>query len=230
MKAAGIAPSDARVAVWDPSVRVLHWSLATSTVAAVASGFGGIAFFGMHKICGALVLGLCVTRLMLGFAGSTTARFGEFVRGPTAVWRYICSLAQSGHRRHFGHNPLGALMIVTLLATLLLQGTLGLWASDGIATEGPFAPSISEHLAEALGTLHSRIALVIMALVGTHVGAVVAYRLLCNHDLIGPMITGHAPYDSFVAFPKRCRPGLPAWKVLLVGAISVGAVVAVVAR
>jgi cytochrome b len=220
VKVSSIAQSGAPVAVWDGSVRVLHWALATSTVAALASGFAGAAWFGLHKACGALILGLSVTRLVLGFAGSTTAKFGEFVRGPTEIWRYVRSLARASHRRHFGHNPLGALMIVALMGCILVQGTLGLYASDGIATEGPFAQRIDDHLADAFGALHGKIALVIIALACIHVAAVAAYRLVWNLDLIGPMISGHAPADSFVSVPEQRQPGLQAWKVVLVAAIS----------
>lgn len=220
MKASTGAHSGARIAVWDASVRVLHWGLATSAVASLASGFAGVAWFRLHKASGALVLGLAVTRLVLGFAGSTTARFAQFLRGPTEIWRYVRNLAQARQRRHFGHNPLGALMIVALMGFILVQATLGLYASDGIATEGPFARRIDEHLAEAIGALHSKIALVIVALACIHVAAVIAYRLVWNLDLIGPMISGQAPAESFVSLPEQRQPGLRPWKIVLLAAIS----------
>ena len=223
MKASGHAKTGATVAVWDASVRMLHWSLATSTVAALASGFGGAAWFGLHKGCGALVLGLSVTRLVLGFAGSTTARFGHFVRGPVEIWNYLRKFAQSSDRRHFGHNPLGALMIIALIGCLLGQGMLGLFGSDGIATQGPFAELIDQHLAEAIGALHGRVAVVVIALVCVHVAAVLAYRLVWNLDLIGPMISGRAPADSFVSLPEQWEPGLRSWEVLLVAAVGLAA-------
>jgi len=220
MKAPSLAKSGARVAVWDASVRVLHWLLATSTVGAVASGFAGAAWFGLHKAFGALVLGLSTTRLVLGFAGSTTARFAEFVRGPREMWRYARSLAQASHRRCFGHNPLGALMIVALIGCLLAQGMLGLFASDGVATQGPFAEITDQHLAEAIGAFHGRMAFVITALVCIHVAAVIAYRVVWHLDLIGPMISGWAPADSFVSLPDEWEPGLRTWEVLLLAAVT----------
>lgn len=223
MKASRLAGSNPPVTLWDASVRVLHWSLATSTLAAVASGFAGVAWFGVHKTCGALILGLSMTRLVLGFAGSTTAKFGNFVRGPSEICKYVGSLAQAGHRRHFGHNPLGALMIVALIGCLLAQGLLGLFASDGIAMAGPFAHIIDEHLAEALGALHGRVALLITALVSIHIIAVIAYRLVWHLDLIGPMISGRAPADSFVSVPDDWEPGLRSGEVLLLAAVTLTA-------
>ena len=76
--AAALPPSET-VRVWDPFVRLFHWSL----VGLVAVSFAtGDEFERMHIATGYGVAGLVVLRLVWGVFGSRHARFGDFVRGP----------------------------------------------------------------------------------------------------------------------------------------------------
>ena len=74
--AAALPPSET-VRVWDPFVRLFHWSL----VGLVAVSFAtGDEFERMHIATGYGVAGLVVLRLVWGVFGSRHARFGDFVR------------------------------------------------------------------------------------------------------------------------------------------------------
>ncbi len=108
--------------VWDPFVRVFHWSL--------VAGFAANAFFtddesALHEWIGYAVLALVALRLLWGLIGPATARFASFLPGPHAVMGQITDIATHRHRTHLGHSPLGALMIVNLLATMIAIGVTG---------------------------------------------------------------------------------------------------------
>ena len=127
----------AMVKVWDPAVRLFHWSL-------VAAFF--IAYFtdekdvrDIHVIAGYAVLGLLLFRIVWGFVGSRHARFSDFVGSPAKAVSYALQAVKGTAARHLGHNPAGGWMIVILLVSLLGTTVTGLavYAADQHA--GPLA-------------------------------------------------------------------------------------------
>ena len=115
-------PGDARqrsvaetVRVWDPLVRVFHWSL----VAAFAIAWlTADEVQQLHEVAGYAVAGLVAFRLIWGLVGSRYARFAQFLRGPRDTIAYLGDMSRGQERRYLGHNPAGAAMIVALLVTL----------------------------------------------------------------------------------------------------------------
>ena len=77
---------------------------------------------------GLFILGLWVFRICWGLWGSDTARFSQFVQGPAQIKRYLAG--QISENEQPGHNPMGALMVVGLLAAIGLQLLTGLFAAD----------------------------------------------------------------------------------------------------
>ena len=124
-----------QVQVWDPLVRLFHWSLVLSFGIAYLTGEDDTLW---HIYSGYTVLGLISFRLIWGFIGSRHARFSDFVTGFDRVKDYLKSL--SGSPRHYlGHNPAGGWMIIALLASLFVTSLSGLQlyaVEDGL---GPFA-------------------------------------------------------------------------------------------
>ncbi|MBI3672756.1 MAG: cytochrome B [Rhizobiales bacterium] len=98
--------------VWDPLVRVFHWSLAASfAVAWFTPGDSGV----LHQWAGFAAAGLVAIRVLWGFLGTPYARFSQFVRHPAEVLAYLRDIAAAREARHLGHNPAGGAMIVALL-------------------------------------------------------------------------------------------------------------------
>jgi cytochrome b len=62
-----------------------------------------------HIWSGCAILTLLIFRLLWGFVGSSTARWSSFVRGPRALADYL-----KGRWVGIGHNPLGAVSVVTI--------------------------------------------------------------------------------------------------------------------
>lgn len=110
------------VRVWDPLVRIFHWSL--------VAGFTANALFNdpegqAHEVIGLIVLGLVAARILWGFVGTRHARFDDFPPSVPASVGQLGEMATGRKRIHIGHSPLGALMIYNLLATMIVIGATG---------------------------------------------------------------------------------------------------------
>ena len=178
----------ARVAVWDLPTRLFHWAL----VVLIAFSWWSAEEEELewHMWSGYAVLTLLLFRLMWGFVGSSTARFGNFVRGPRAVLGY---LRDTQGWTAVGHTPLGALSVIALLGLVTLQVATGLINSDDDGLyEGGLAPLVSYDLSDLAHDLHEDIFDYLLVFIGLHIAAIVFYRLFMGKRLVGPMITGSA--------------------------------------
>lgn len=152
-----------------------------------------------HIWSGIAILTLLIFRLLWGFAGSSTARWAGFVRGPRAVVDYL-----RGGWHGIGHTPLGALSVLAMLGAIAVQVGLGLINEDedGLYA-GPLAGLVSLDTSEAAHELHETWFYVVLALVALHIVAILFYRLR-GRALTKAMITGKAVADPGVAV---MRPG-----------------------
>ncbi|MCS7101478.1 MAG: cytochrome b/b6 domain-containing protein [Burkholderiaceae bacterium] len=179
-----------RLRVWDLPTRLFHWALALLVVCSVVTAQVGGLWMDWHMRAGYAALALLLFRLLWGVFGSRYARFTQFVRGPSAVLAYLRTLRAGGAAPQAGHNPLGALSVLAMLAALLLQAATGLFANDAIATEGPLAKFVSGSTSDLLTRIHKLNQYVLYALVALHVAAIAFYRLIKREDLLLPMFTG----------------------------------------
>lgn len=127
------------VKVWDPFVRIFHWSL----VALFTLGYlTGEVEGPVHVWAGYGILALIALRVIWGFVGSEHARFSDFVRSPAAAFGYLKGLVKGNAPRTLGHNPAAGWMILLLLASVLATGGSGLVVL-GLEGEGPLAGKIA---------------------------------------------------------------------------------------
>jgi cytochrome b len=106
-----------RSLVWDVPVRLAHWLLVLAVAGSWLTHYGGAAWFAWHRRCGYAVLLIVAFRIVWSFVGTPHARFAAFVRGPRAVLAWLRGGAPTG----IGHDPLGALSVVAMLALLFAQ-------------------------------------------------------------------------------------------------------------
>jgi cytochrome b len=174
------------VQVWDLPLRVFHWALAVLLVAQVVTATLGGNAMEYHALGGYAILALLLFRLAWGFLGGTHARFGDFVRGPSAVLGYL----RGRLAPRAGHNPLGGWSVVAMLLSLLLQAATGLLATDDVMMEGPLARHVPERVVEVATSIHDVNAVVVLALVGLHLAAIAYYVVVKKRNLVLPMVTG----------------------------------------
>ena len=173
-----------RVTVWDWPTRAFHWLLA----ALIAFAWWSYETDRMawHRTAGYAVLALIAFRLFWGVFGSQTARFANFLRGPRAIVRYLAGRAEFP----VGHNPLGALSVVALLAVTGALTVSGLFAVDDDGLEpGPLADTINFARAQRAEHWHGILFDVLLALVAAHLLAILFY-FVRGDNLVRPMIDG----------------------------------------
>ncbi len=201
--------------VWDPLVRLFHWSLVIFfTIAYLTGDDEG----DLHIISGYIVTGLVLFRLLWGFIGTRHARFTDFVTGPGKVFGYLGSLLSGRPRHYAGHNPAGGYMVLALLAGLAVTCYSGL-AYYGSEGQGPLAatpvPAITQAYAdedegayeggegmengegnEFWEEIHEVAANLTLALVFLHIAGVIIASRLHRENLVRAMITGRKPLEQ----------------------------------
>jgi cytochrome b len=181
------------VKVWDPLVRVFHWTLVTAFAVAFLTED---EWLDLHVLAGYTVLGLVGVRLVWGVIGTRHARFGDFVRGPSAVLAYLGDVLRGRARRYLGHNPAGGAMIVALLLFLSLTLLTGFFAYGASELAGPLAGAFTHpRWVEPLEDAHEVFANLTLLLAGVHVAGVVASSLLHGENLVCAMVTGTKPRE-----------------------------------
>ncbi len=79
----------------------------------------------IHEWAGYTALVAALMRLLTGLCGPHVARFSTFVKSPVDTWHYAKQAWHHTEPRHLNHNPLGAWMVLTLLATTVSAGAAG---------------------------------------------------------------------------------------------------------
>lgn len=169
--------AEAMARIWDPFVRLFHWSLVMSFAAAwLVSPEGNET---LHFWAGYAATALVTMRLLWGIIGTRYARFTQFVRSPRVVLRYLRDVATGREARYLGHNPAGGMMILALLAGMLITATTG-W----MMTTDPYFGD------DAMEELHEMAANGLLGLVLLHVVGVVLASIRHRENLIWAMVTG----------------------------------------
>lgn len=164
------------IRVWDPFVRIFHWSLVGLFVLAFATGD---EMEWLHLAAGYAIAALVLLRLIWGFVGSKHARFSDFVRTPHEVTAYARSVIRLRAPRYLGHNPAGGVMIIVLLAMLI-----------GISGTGLMMTMDAFWGAEWLEDLHEGLVFITLGLIALHVIGVIFSSIEHGENLVKAMITG----------------------------------------
>lgn len=195
------------IRVWDPLVRVFHWSLVAAFAVAWLTAD---EWDQLHEWVGYAAAALIGVRLIWGLTGSHYARFSQFLYGPGAIIGYLRDMIRGREARYLGHNPAGAAMVFALL--LSLSGTafsgwlmaepsrLALLASLPQIAAPAFADSDEQGEEEEEGTaereggalkdVHELLANLTLLLVVLHIGGVAFASMRHRENLARSMITG----------------------------------------
>lgn len=200
------------VRAWDLPTRAFHWTLVLLVVSAwISYEFAeelGDETLVWHRAGGLAVLILIVWRVLWGIWGPPTARFAEFVRAPAAIFAYVRALRAGRAARYLGHNPLGALMVLTLLAAVAVQAGFGLFATDdNDLVGGPLYRLVDEAQNVRATRLHGFVFnYVLLPLVVLHIAVNALYTLLKKEPLIQAMVTGRKPDAAYADAAEAMPP------------------------
>ncbi len=190
---------DNTLRVWDPLIRIFHWSLAASFALAYVTEDD---LLNLHTAAGYTILGLIGFRLLWGFIGPEHARFTDFVRGPKAVIAYLREIVTAHPRRYLGHNPAGGAMAAALLLFLFATSLSGLLLLGAEEMSGPLAAlaaGLPAGMGEAVEEVHEFLANFTLFLVILHVVGVIFSGWQHKENLVLSMITGRKPKQTETA-------------------------------
>jgi len=198
------AQTSSDIQVWDPFVRIAHWTVALGFFVAYLTEDARQ----VHIWAGYVVGFLIVARVVWGFIGTRHARFVDFVSGPVTASHYLWDLTRGRAKRYIGHSPAGGAMVIALLVSLAATVSTGLigYAQEG---GGPLAPLYAETLSAGARTftgeeneggnrrdenivseLHGAIANVTLGLVVFHILGVILASFMHQENLASAMVTG----------------------------------------
>ena len=179
----GDSVPDRTVRVWDPFVRVFHWSQAALIAVAWLTEDGPKT---LHQTAGYIIAGMLALRVVWGFVGPRHARFSDFVRGPSTVLGYMRAMVAGREPRYLGHNPAGGAMVVALLLTVAGIAMTG-WLQT---TDAFWGSSVMEEIHETLASL-------ILVLVAAHLAGVALASMRHDENLARSMVDGRKrPLDT----------------------------------
>ena len=207
-------PNTTEIEVWDPFVRLAHWTIAIGFFVAYLTEDD---FMTVHVWAGYVVGMLVLLRIVWGFIGPRRARFSDFVCGPMTALGYLRDLFLFRAKRHVGHSPAGGAMVFALLLFLAATVASGLilYAEDRGA--GPLAPFFTQATStmtapvsdkarpsednkragegrnqreSAFKEIHEVLANVTLALVIIHILGVILASFVHHENLTRAMITG----------------------------------------
>lgn len=110
------------IPVWDPLVRLIHWSLALTVL---LNGAIVEEESKAHEWIGYIALGLVAIRLVWALAGPRNARFSAFPPSPRRALGYLRAILSGDRTIHLSHNPLGALMVYNIWMSVIAIGVTG---------------------------------------------------------------------------------------------------------
>ena len=171
-------PRTRQVRVWDILVRITHWTVAAGIFINLLFTEDGSE---LHEVVGYIVVGLVVIRLLWGLVGTRYARLSNFFPTPKRLKHHLSYLrARRVDEHNLGHNPLAALMMLTLWAVIIALGITGYLMESKILGNKDLMEGIHEFLANSL-----------YLLVPLHIISAIVVSYWERQNLIKAMITGN---------------------------------------
>lgn len=199
--------------VWDIPTRLFHWSLVLCVATALITGYITPEWWmGLHLVAGYAIVALLAFRLAWAFFGPEYSRLVSMVGSARKLHIHLRGLIMLRPPHYMGHNPAGSVMIIALFAVLCVLVMTGLVMLGGEEKQGPLAAVVEYATSTTARRIHEFLAIVLMAMIATHIAGVLVEGRLLRIPLIRGMITGWLPVpaDEAVPTPRAARPGYAA--------------------
>ena len=163
--------------LWDPLVRLCHWSFAG---AFIANYFFTEEGDDWHNWIGYYAVVCLVVRLVWGFVGSPAARWSDFWPTPARLAEHARALLTGRPYHRLGHSPIGGLVMILMMLLLLGLGVTGFLMQEVDYFWGEDLPL----------EIHAFFANTLLALVCVHLAAALYESIRLRENLPLSMITG----------------------------------------
>ncbi len=176
--------------VWDPLVRIFHWTLVIAFITAFISEDD---YLTIHSWAGYTILSLLTIRIFWGFVGTKHAKFSDFIFSKQDITHFIKDTFSLKAKRYLGHNPAGGAMVILLMLSLLFTAFSGLVIFAIEEGQGPLVSLLSEinpFWGDIFEEVHEFLANFILFLIAVHIAGVIVESLIHHENLIKSMFTG----------------------------------------
>ncbi len=189
--------------IWDLPVRLFHWALVSAVMVAAITGFLAPEWWlDVHSWAGYTIGFLVIFRVLWGLWGTFYARFRSFIFPVDETLAHLRALVQKKPGHYRGHNPAGALMVFTLLGTLIALTVSGLIILGGQENIGVLAGYVSFATGSGAVEFHEILAFGLLGLIGAHLVGVLIESLLSRENLVRAMVTGRKSLSPSPAQPS----------------------------
>ena len=188
----GKGPETVRRKIWDVPTRLFHWALVGTVLTGLYLGeFREFSTVQLHFYFGYATGGLLVFRVLWGIFGPAHARLSRLFPSPRALASYVGGMFKRRPSGVAGHNPVGALSVLAMLAALSVQVITGLCSEDdALFSQGPLVEYLDSATVLKMTAIHYWSSRVVMGLIVLHLAAILFYRLWKREDLVTAMVTG----------------------------------------
>lgn len=198
--------------VYDPLLRALHWAIALSVVALVASsqlaeafedGPWETAIWEFHLRAGYGLAIALASRLLWGLVGPASARWRDLWH--PATWQASLKNLRLPRARRVGHDPVASLAYLFAYAVMMLMIVSGFALAAGEFNAGPLAAWLGDAgwVEDAMQDPHEFGFGLLLGFVGLHLAALVFHQLR-GERVAQRMVTGRQYLDLPAA---EVRPG-----------------------
>ena len=197
-------PSSHPHRVFDPLLRLLHWVIALSIVALIATSQLAEALedgpyentlWNLHILTGYVLTAGLLTRLLWGVVGPVSARWRDLWH--PAVWKDSLRNLRLPSAHRAGHDPVASLAYLFAYGVMALMVVTGLGLSASEFQTGPLAGWLGNAgwLEDVLGEPHEVGFVLLLGFVGLHMAALVFHQLR-GERVAQSMVTGKQYLDA----------------------------------
>jgi len=181
-------PENSKIKVWDPLVRLFHWSLVIACITAYITQEEN---YELHLQSGYLIIGLICFRTIWGFIGPVHARFSDFIYSPVTLINYLKASRNHQAKRYLGHNPAGGIMVVLMILILFIITLSGIALDAAENRAGPLSGTQLFLYTDIISMIHNLSTHIASAMVVLHVLGVIFSGKAHSENLTLAMITGN---------------------------------------
>ena len=184
--------------VYDPLLRALHWVIALSVVALIASsqlaevfedGPWESAIWNLHILTGYGLTAALLTRLLWGLVGPVSARWRDLWH--PATWKASLKNLRLPSAHRVGHDPVASLAYLFAYGVMALMVVSGLGLAASEFNTGPLAAWLGNAgwVEDVMEDPHEFGFALMLGFVGLHMAALVFHQLR-GERVAQSMVTG----------------------------------------